>query len=145
MHDLAEHLGTILWIMSGLVTVVGILISITWKDMRKQASEFPGWLKKVDEAGGIVTRDQHFEWCNSSRQKCPAVILLESMSGWRTEMLQRGGILTRQDHDEMCEHRDEKLLERVNECFLRHREWVADQFTILRTEMGQALKKEKKE
>ncbi len=100
MEDLKEHFGLILSILGGLLTVVGVLITVIWNDMRKSmntiksdAAEFSTWLSATAEAGGVVTRDLHFDFCGKEREKCPVRGLL----CWKEELYGRGGPMTATD------------------------------------------------
>ena len=149
MHDLAEHTGTILWIVAGLLSIVGALIGLTWRDLRgslgeikKEAGKFPAWLLEREKDGGVVTRDKHFAWCAEYQGKCPAFSGVDIISKWRSTMLEKGGVLTRAEHGDICEHITEKVMERMDECFAHQKEWFGTQLTVIQGTMENKVLKE---
>ena len=101
MKDLSEHIGTILWITSGLFSICGILIVLIWNDLRKtlaqlkvEAEKFPGWLMDQGQKGGAVNRDDFFGFCKEVRDKCP----ITSVLNWRNDILEKGGLISMSDY-----------------------------------------------
>lgn len=148
MYDLAEHVGVILWITSGLLSVCGILIALHWSDMRSkvreaktEAAKFTEWFKKIGiEHGGLVTRDLHFEWCKDQQSRCPACGGFKVLTDWRNGMSEKGGVMTRNEHvvidKEVTRDMTELLCERMEEFFKQHRTWVAQELKIVRLEIA---------
>ncbi len=105
MSDLAEHIGTVISIVSALLAVVGILVTVIWKDLRKaigeaktEAKKFPTWLQEQSKRGGVITRDDHFSFCGYERAKCPITNLVE----WKNELYEKGGPMLTADHASLC-------------------------------------------
>jgi hypothetical protein len=101
MADLAEHIGIVLWIASGLLSICGILIALTWNDLKKtvaqlktEAGKFPRWLIDQGEKGGVVNRDDFFCFCKEVRNKCP----ITSVLNWRNDILEKGGLISMSDY-----------------------------------------------
>ena len=149
MKDLAEHVGTVMWILSGLLVIMGVLIGLIWNDLRDQLREikadalkFSAWLLENNKEGGIVTREKYFQWCNENRMKCPAFSEVDIISRWKTNMLEKGGVLTKTEHEVLCQNITEKLMCRVDESFNRHREWVGDHLVLIQSNMENRILKE---
>ena len=101
MKDLAEHIGAILWIASGLFSICGILIVVIWKDLRKtlaqlktEVGKFPEWLMDQGKKGGVVSRNDFFGFCKEVRDKCP----ITSVLNWRNDILEKGGLISMEDY-----------------------------------------------
>ena len=101
MADLAEHIGAVLWIVSGLFFICGVLIAMAWNDQRKivaqlktETGKFPRWLIEQGQKGGIVNRDDFFCFCEEVRDKCP----ITSVLNWRNDILEKGGLISMEDY-----------------------------------------------
>jgi hypothetical protein len=101
MADLAEHIGAVLWIVSGLFFICGVLIAMAWNDQRKtvaqlktEAGKFPRWLIDQGQKGGVVNRDDFFCFCGEVRDKCP----ITSVLNWRNDILEKGGLISMTDY-----------------------------------------------
>lgn len=159
MTDLAEHIGTVIWIAGGLLFICGILIGLVWNDNKKNIAEakriggeFAAWLKKIGlEEGGIVTRKQYYDWCSVQQQKCPAAGGFGALTEWRNGMLEKGGVLTRAEHTflddrslaickEMVKELGNHFSEKMETCFEHHREWVGQELRLLSSQTDGVLK-----
>jgi len=101
MKDLAEHVGVILWIASGLFSICGILIVVIWNDLKKtlaqlkaEAGKFSRWLIDQGQKGGVVNRDDFFCFCKEAQDKCP----ITSVLNWRNDILEKGGLISMADY-----------------------------------------------
>jgi len=101
MTDLAEHIGAVLWIVSGLFFICGVLIAMAWNDQRKtvaqlktEAGKFPRWLIDQGQKGGVVNRDDFSCFCGEVRDKCPITSVLD----WRNDILEKGGLISMTDY-----------------------------------------------
>ena len=101
MKDLAEHIGAILWIASGLFSICGILIVVIWNDLRKtivqlkvEAEKFPEWLMDQGKKGGVANRNDFICFCEEVRGKCP----ITSVLNWRNDILEKGGLISMSDY-----------------------------------------------
>lgn len=146
MQDLAEHIGVVLWIASGLLVICGILIGLIWNDLKKkigelkeEAKRFSEWLKKKGEEGGIVTRNLFYNWCSEQQNKCQAATICRSLNDWRNSMLDKGGIMSKMEHSVICKditkEVTEHFCERIDELLEHHRQWFEQELKLLRAEL----------
>jgi hypothetical protein len=142
-NDLAEHIGTILWIASGLLFICGVLITLIWNDFRKkveeikrEANKFSEWLKKMgEEEGGLVTRELYFQWCRDQQTKCPACGGYQTLTQWRNGLMDKGGVMTKGEHTPLCKEITREVADsfcaKLDELFAHHREWVGQELKII--------------
>lgn len=137
MNDLAEHIGTILWIAGALLFLCGIFAGLIWKDQRKsiasvarEAGKFSEWLKHIaEQEGGVVTRSKYFEWCKEQQGKCPACGGYRGLVEWKNNMLDKGGVMGR---NEVADLLGEKLCQE----FEHHRSLIAAELKLVRSEIA---------
>ncbi len=153
MQDLAEHIGLILSFAGALITACIILIGIIWNNKVKEIEAFPIWLRReTEEGGGVVTRNQFFDWCRENQGGCVTTKEMSSLKEWRNGMYERGGPLLIMDHSLQCEKMIDKLIasrdkilegviQQMNERFLRERDKTADSLQLIQSTMeGKVLK-----
>ena len=145
MNDLKEHIGTILWIAGGLLTIVGILITVIWRDLiglvkevKAEALKFPNWIKEMSQKGGIVTRDDHFGFCGKTREKCPIIDLMD----WKDELYEKGGPMTMADHSPLCK----EVIQQVSNMFCgevtHNRELMMTELKLIQAKIEKDVVKE---
>lgn len=125
------------WAFKGLIT---ILFVINWfwvkRLIARQDEREKGW----ETAGGLVTREQYYSWCASQQAKCP----INALQTWRNGMFDKGGALTRMDHTAMCKEVTKEVMDhfcnRMDELFVHHREWVGQEFKLIRAEISNVKK-----
>lgn len=125
------------WIITGGVS---ILFFILWfwvkRYISQQDREQEAWAK----AGGVVTREKFFEWCNQHQASCPACFGFRQMTDWRDGMFDKGGPLTKGEHTMMCKEIVKETMlnitEKLDQLFEHQREWVGQELRLLRTEIS---------
>ncbi len=134
MSDLAEHIGTVIAVVSALLAILGILITVIWKDLRKaigeakvEAKRFILWLQAKSECGGIITRDDHFEFCAHERAKCPIVRIVE----WKNELYEKGGPMTMAEHTVFSKEELKAVTDNVCKDIMHNRELMMTELKLI--------------
>lgn len=73
-------------------------------------------VKEQLKAGGLVTRDLWFEFCQGVRDKCPILLL----TSWKEAISNEGGVMTRKDWDEERGKDEERLIKGIERLFSEH-------------------------
>jgi hypothetical protein len=133
------------WLWRGLIS---LLLVGNWYWVKRYIASNDKWKQDLDERslafeekGGIVTRDKHFEWCKDAMTKCSAGPLAQSLTDWRQQMYEKGGALTKAEHTELCKEVAGVFGDRVSEIFSHHREIMAQEMKLVRTELSKDLLK----
>lgn len=137
MGDLSEHLlanPDIIWAWRGLTT---LLVVVAWYFIRlwirrvsKDQDGFLGWKIEADKKGGVVTRNDHFDWCKQFRDNCPYSKDMAKLMTWKGGIMEKGGVLTPKDHTAICEKISERYTDRIEEVMTNHKIWVEQQIEI---------------
>lgn len=132
------------WIWIGMI-IIGILWAGLLWFIKRLVNRWDEWKKGLDEKGGVVTRNDHFEWCGNSQNKCLGDVncKFEEIFNWRNGIMEKGGPMTLSDHMMVCEKVSEKAAaayaKRVDENYAHHREWVANQLELVRANLEKKL------
>lgn len=103
------------------------------------------WIKGSSDKGGLVTRDDFFAWCDQKQGKCSKEVRCElaDIFNWRDSIMQKGGPISLVDHIAACEKASEKaansFAKKIDDTYLHHREWVADQLRIMTSDLEKKL------
>jgi hypothetical protein len=139
------------WLLTGLITVLMILNFFwfkrwigqqdeKWKTHEEQTKEqMDEWLR----AGGVVTRENYYTWCQSQMSKCPACLGYRILTDWRNGMSDKGGIMLKTEGKELVKELTENFCEKIDQLFEHHREWVGQELKLLRLEFQKSQNREK--
>jgi hypothetical protein len=147
MTDLAEHIGVVFWVLSGVLFICGILIGLLWNDLRKKVEEikkearkFSEWLLTTGERGGrLVTEKLYFDWCKEQQSNCQACESYRLLMDWRNLMNEKGGPMLKNEHSVFCKEITKEVAEsfrKTLEEMLKHNQQLtAKEFELLRVEI----------
>lgn len=84
--------------------------------------------KKKDEeylrAGGLVTRDKFFDFCDGIRAKCSLIPRVDGLCMWKGEIISKGGIMSKDEYRESEDKLATKLITGIRELFNEHNQIV---------------------
>ncbi len=102
--------------VAGATAFVGMVVwyikmKPTVENIKKDIGDLRDWKAGHDAKGGVVNRNDHFEFCKGMQAKCAEGIgcRLGNLEEWRDDMLEKGGPVVRNEHLAMCERVTEKL------------------------------------
>jgi len=131
------------WLLTGLITV---LMIVTWFFFKRWMAEQDGKWKNYEQevkrekdewlrAGGLVTREMYYAWCQVQQSKCPACVGYRVLTDWRNGMLDKGGVMLKSEGKEIIKEVTDGFCQRLDELFEHHREWVGQELKLLRMEV----------
>lgn len=121
------------WALTGLIT---ILVVVNWFWIKQWIASKDYREKEWERQGGLVTRNLYFAWCKEQQSKCPACGTAKMLGEWRNGMGADGGPLTKGEHTTICKEVIEAFGERLCQEFEHHRNLMAGELKLLRTEVA---------
>ena len=148
-----------IWEVGSVVTiavaVVGWLlkqlITRLVKSFENQISTVNLWKEGLDKKGGVVTRDDHFDFCGKAQARCSEEMScrIEEVEEWREKMNDKGGPITRLEHAEI----DDKVIQKaavvfssmLTEIMKEHRRSVEKELGLIKLTLQNEVLKELKD
>ena len=139
---MAFHWGDVAEVIIGGLAVsgaAGFVGMIVWYiKVKPTVDSIKVWKDNHDGKGGVINREQHFEFCKGMQAKCMEGVgcRLQDLEEWRDDMFEKGGPLVRNEHLAMCERVSEKMGaefgRRMDEGFRHYRELVVAEMAATR-------------
>jgi len=125
------------WLLQGLITVP---LLILWFWVKRWINGWDERVKEWEREGGLITREVLANHCRNQQEKCPAFSGYKTLSDWRDHTLDKGGILSKSEHSAICKEITKETMahfdKRIEELFDYHREWIAQELKLIRTEIS---------
>jgi hypothetical protein len=112
---------------------INVLVLILWWVVRRWVGSIDAWRSNADKAGGFVTRDQYYDWCEPQHRKCREgfIYRIEEVEKWRNDITEKGGPLPKVEHDDLCERRTNKIWQQVEANLNHQREVIAGELKLI--------------
>jgi len=131
----------ITWVLTFLQVVISLLAGLVLFFTKR-------WINRVDKIldrnGGVATLEDIEKFYEKHIDSCPAVANIKVLCEWRDATLDKGGILNRTEHSQMCKEVTKDVLayfdKRIGELFNSHKEWMAQELRVIRTEINSISK-----
>jgi|YelNatPaOPRAMG01_1025707.scaffolds.fasta_scaffold76636_3 hypothetical protein len=131
----------ITWVLTFLQVVISLLAGLVLFFTKR-------WINRVDKIldrnGGVATLEDIEKFYEKHIDSCPAVSNIKVLCEWRDATLDKGGILNRTEHSQMCKEVTKDVLayfdKRIGELFNSHKEWMAQELRVIRTEINSISK-----